>query len=274
MRRLRRTAAALALLAACSPASPPRTAPGTPGATASTPGGAPASTPPASRPGAPANPYQDFGALGAMARTYLRASPARRLVLEVAWVTGREPNQGTLDHLARLLGDVADKPGGVNVIRGRSIASSKESYRVQDIRDLESRNRGRFSGGDTVTMWLVYLNGSFADQPGALGVAYGATSAAVFRDRVGDATTAIVNEAAIERAVATHEVGHLLGLVNIGYRSERDHEDPEHPGHSRSKESVMYWAVEDVSLRNLLAGGPPDDFDADDRADLEQLKRA
>jgi hypothetical protein len=262
---------ALLFVACSSPSSPPG-APGSP--TSGSPG---KTTSGSAKPGAssPASTvYQDFGEVGSMARTYLRLSPARRLVVEVAWVVGNEPNQRALDHLTRILEDVTDKPGGVSVIRGRSFASSKSTYTAAEIRSIESQNRGRFSGGDTVTMWIVYLNGSYAEQGGALGLAYGATSAAIFRERLDDATTAIVNEAGIERAVVTHEVGHLLALVNLGYRSPRDHEDPQHRGHSRNKDSVMFWAVEDVSLTDLLAGGPPDDFDADDRADLEMLKSA
>jgi hypothetical protein len=272
---VRRLAWLFALLfVACSPASGPAGPPGSGNSAASSP--APGGTNNTStKPGASSasSVYKDFGALGTMARNYLRASPARRLVVEVAWVAGLEPNQGALDHLSQVLGDVTDKPGGVSVLRGRSFASSKSSYSVADIRAVESQNRGRFSGGDTVTMWIVYLNGSFADQEGALGLAYGATSAAVFRDRLNDAATALILEPAIERAVVTHEVGHLLALINIGYHSARDHEDPEHRSHSRSNKSVMYWAVEDLSLKNLV-GGPPDDFDADDRADLEMLKSA
>jgi hypothetical protein len=218
--------------------------------------------------------YNDFGDVGSMARTYLRVRPARRLLVEVAWVTGFDPSRRALDHLQLILEDVTDKPGGVSIVLGRSFASSKTSYTAADIRSLESGNRGRFSGGDTVTMWVVYLNGSYAEQGGALGLAYGATSAAIFRERLDDATTALINETAIERAVLTHEAGHLLALINIGYRSPRDHEDPAHRGHSRNDSSVMFWAVEDVTLKNLLTGGPPDDFDADDRADLEMLKSA
>lgn len=262
------------LFVACSSSSSPPPASGNPTATPASPGKTTSGSakPGASSPGSVV--YQDFGEVGSMARTYLRLSPARRLVVEVAWVVGNEPNQRALDHVSRILEDVTDKPGGVSVIRGRSFASSKSAYTAADIRSIESQNRGRFSGGDTVTMWIVYLNGSYAEQGGALGLAYGATSAAIFREQLDKATTAIVTEAAIERAVVTHEVGHLLALVNLGYRSPRDHEDPQHRGHSRNDDSVMFWAVEDVSLKNILAGGPPDDFDADDRADLEMLKSA
>jgi hypothetical protein len=53
---------------------------------------------------------------------------------------------------------------------------------------------------------------------------------------------------------------------------DTDREDPEHPGHSRSRESVMYWAVESNLIAELLGAGPPTDFDDADRADLAALR--
>jgi hypothetical protein len=221
--------------------------------------------------GGPAASYDDAGVLGSMAKTYLKGSPAKRLVVEVDYVTGREPAQSALDHLADVLNKVSDKPGGISVTKGNAFASSKSTYSVSDIRAIERANRSEHSSGGTATMWMVYLNGSYSNG-GALGISYDATSAAIFRDQIDNATTAIIDEAAIERAVITHEAGHLLALINIGYKSRRDHEDPQHPHHSKNDRSVMYWAVEDVRLRNLLTGGPPSEFDDDDLADLAVLK--
>ncbi len=121
-------------------------------------------------------------------------------------------------------------------------------------------------------MWVCYVGGSYADSDTALAVSFSASSFAIFRDRIDDATTALILAAEVERSVLVHEAGHLLALVNIGYRSRFDHEDPAHPHHSNNTASVMYWAVEDVSVRNLLRGGPPDDFDEADRADLAMLR--
>ena len=55
----------------------------------------------------------------------------------------------------------------------------------------------------------------------------------------------------VENSVLVHEVGHLLGLVNL-YQSPVDHEDPDHPGHSNNDESVMYWAIESADVSNFI----------------------
>ena len=116
------------------------------------------------------------------------------------------------------------------------------------------------------------MNGDYAGGSGTLGLAFTATAFALFEDQIQQAANVFVSADSIERSVITHEMGHLLGLVNIGYRSHYDHEDPQHPHHSKYQTSVMYWAVEDTSIATILRGGPPDDFDRYDRADLALLR--
>jgi len=207
-----------------------------------------------------------------MATVYLRPTLATSLVVEVDWVRGREPSQTALDHLASVLDRELNKPAGIEVVRGNEIANPTSEYTLADLQAVERANRDHHSTGSVSTMWFAELNGSFAEASAALGVSFSASSAAIFRDRIDDATTALVLASQIESSVFTHEAGHLLALVNIGYRSAFDHEDPEHPHHSNNEGSVMYWAVEDVSVRTLLRGGPPDDFDSADRADLAMLR--
>lgn len=216
--------------------------------------------------------YDDDGGLGSMVRAYLRAAPAKKLVVEVDYVARRAPSSRALSHLKGVLAEVADKPGGIQVEPDSEIADGRDRWSLGEIKALERQHRSARSGGDTATMWIVYLDGRFADQEGALGVAYSASAAAIFRDRIGDATTALIDATAIERAVITHEAGHILALINIGYQSKIDHEDPENPKHSKNRKSVMYYAVEDVSISNILSGGPPSTFDEADKADLEMLK--
>lgn len=207
-----------------------------------------------------------------MARTYLRSSPASSLAVEVDWVSGRDPSPAALDHLGNVLNRELDKPGGISLRRGNRISSSRSSWTIADLAALERANRGVHSSGSRATMWIGYVGGSFASNPNALAVTFSASAAVIFRDRIDDAASSLVLAPAIERSVLVHEAGHILALINIGYRSRFDHEDAAHPNHSKNSASVMYWAVEDISIANLLRGGPPDDFDDADRADLAMLR--
>lgn len=216
--------------------------------------------------------YLDAGSVGQMALAYIRSDPARRLTVEIDYVEGRRPSDAAMAHVEGILARDLAKPGGVSVAAGDAMPEGDGAWSFREIDSLEQRYRDAWSSGDTATMWVAFLDGQLAGERGALGVAFRASAAAVFADRVGDATTALINRTSIERSVLTHEVGHLLGLVNIGYTSAYDHEDPDNPGHSNNRRSVMYWQVEDVSIASILEGGPPDDFDEADRADLRARK--
>jgi hypothetical protein len=207
-----------------------------------------------------------------MARVLLRATPARRLAIEVAYVAGRKPTQQALDHLTTILRREAQKPDGITVVAGAQLPGSATSYSLADIVSLESRFRHLHSNGSVATIWIAALNGDYSQGSGTLGLAFRATAEVLFEDQIKQAANLFVSADAIERSVITHETGHLLALINIGYHSAYDHEDPSHPHHSKYQSSVMYWAIEDTSIATILSGGPPDDFDQYDRADLAQLR--
>jgi hypothetical protein len=126
--------------------------------------------------------------------------------------------------------------------------------------------------GDTVGVFVMYVRGSF-EHEAAIGVALNASLIALFPDqRSGLVEQLVGSSVAVERAVLTLEIGHLLGLVNLTYTSIHEREDPEHPGHSRNRGSVMYWAVQTTAVGQVFGGPPPDDFDDADRADLRYLR--
>lgn len=232
--------------------------------TSSSPGGGGGSEPlPAS--------VNDFAGVGANGRAILRGS-IPRLVVEVDHQEGLDPSDAALEHLGAVLFDVTDKPGGIVFAGGNSFASSRTSWSQGDLRSAAQQNRSRYSSGGTVAIYVLYVRGAYSGNTEALGVAYNASEVGIFPDRWGGLGAVLGSSTAVERAVVTHEAGHLLGLVNLTYQSEANHEDPDHPGHSSNERSVMYWAIETTAIGQVFSGPPPDDFDANDLADLRGLK--
>ncbi|MCK5343984.1 MAG: hypothetical protein KAR20_11300, partial [Candidatus Heimdallarchaeota archaeon] len=86
--------------------------------------------------------------------------------------------------------------------------------------------------------------------------------------------TNLVDSVDYEKSVVIHEFGHLLAMVNIGYQSDRNHEDTQ-GSHCINDDCVMYRSVETVSIGSLITQEdpkPPTDFDNDCRSDMANLK--
>lgn len=223
----------------------------------------------ASEPNLQQRPRDDLDT-GYNAVFYLRPDQPK-LAIELNGVNGRIPSSDALNTLRSKLGGVLDKPGGIQILSPQTFTSTQNVYSLDDVKRLERVHRTRHSEGDTVVMHYLFLNGRFENE-GVLGIAYGSSSIVIFSDQVQNASTPLVPPEAIMRSVLVHEAGHLLRLVNNGYESPRNHEDPEHPGHTRHEDGVMFWAVESLSVASVLQGGPPVDFHPDSLADLEDLK--
>lgn len=227
-------------------------------------------------------PRGDASGPGERAADYLRLSPYARILVELDFVQGSGPEDRAAALLERRLEDVTRKP--VEVVRAAGVPAQGAEHRStrEEIARLEERFRGQFSGGETAALYVLYLDGGFEADDGerkTLGAAYRGSSIVMFKGNLRFASRAGPLEVTkppieeVEEAVLVHEIGHILGLVNLGTPMVANHEDPEHPGHSRSRRSVMFWAVEVSAIGAVLGQTPPDDFDADDRADLQAARR-
>jgi hypothetical protein len=233
----------------------------------------PAEPPPAGT-GTPAATTQDLGRVGANGRAMLRADHAS-LVIEVDVQQGRQPSQTALDHLAATLDRHADKPGGIRFAGGNTFTSDRTDWSASDLRAVAAANRSTSSTGDTVSLYLLYVDGGFfqdGEQTNAIGVTYNASEIALFPERWSGLGSVLGSDQQLERAVLVHELGHALGLINLTYDSAIAHEDPDHPGHSDNRGSVMFWAIETTLIGQVFSGPPPDTFDEADAADLDGLR--
>lgn len=213
----------------------------------------------------------DRGPLGSACRAYLRGD-VPGLAVEVLEQSGAELRTEAVDHLVTTLGEVLDKPAGIDLVGPRRVPGGERTWSLQQVRDLLVEHRVEYSNEDRMVMAILAVAGDF-ERDGVLGVALSATEVVLFPDEISDLGTSLLGDGApIERAVLVHEAGHLLCLVNATYESSIDHEDPERPGHSRHRDSVMYWAVSNDAVSQVFTGPPPDAFHPHDLADLEGLR--
>lgn len=219
-------------------------------------------------------PVNDDGGVGANGRAMLRADRAS-LVLEIDVQSGMAVDDDAVAHLVDVLGSVTAAPQGVRLAGGNTFDSDRTSWTTADLRQAARANRSTASTDQQVSVHVMYVRGAHAEdgqQTQAIGLSYSASTVALFPDRWSGLGSLLGSDTAIERAVLVHELGHLFGLVNLTYTSATDHEDPEHPGHSDNRDSVMFHAIETTAIGQAFSGPPPDTFDDADRADLEGLR--
>jgi hypothetical protein len=217
--------------------------------------------------GGPSDPLVDStGSVGSFAPGILSPKQSGEVVVELRQQSGASPQQASIDHLTSVLRDVAQKT--VTGAQGAGIGGGGKNWSADELRALGGA--GLAQGNGRAVIHLLFVHGTFEGDDSVLGVAVRGDTAAVFVDRVHAAATPLVGSTGIEVAVVTHEVGHLLGLVDLFLHTGR--QDPAHPGHSTDQNSVMYWAVESDIVAQLLQGGPPRDFDSADLADLAAIR--
>ena len=221
---------------------------------------------------------ENHGIPGGLALACLRSSQYKELILEIDYESGYEPQKETLDLLEQRLDDVCDKPRGVTIELQLTNFEHTGDWSSDEIRikSKEILSESAMSG-DILRWHYLFPSGKYVDD-GVLGVAVDASTVVMFLDSIAEAENCILlicrpNAEEIEKSVTIHESGHLLGLVNIVYTSDIDHEDKSHPNHSNNEDSVMYWAVETADVGNIISGELPNSFDSADLSDLDKLSK-
>ncbi|HVL81091.1 MAG TPA: hypothetical protein VM840_05805 [Actinomycetota bacterium] len=228
-----------------------------------------------SNPVPPPPPPAAFAAEGeatgiALARRILSSSTPK-LVFEIAAVEGTGPNAAAVAGFVNYVSSIVQKTE-VEVMPVKSIPRQHEAYDSQKVFEAMGNHRTTNNSDPSVaTVWILYV----PEFSGAAGVAwFGANGVIAMNHSAvnGPGAAAVGGAQRMERAVLTHEFGHVMSLINLAYKSPRNHEDPNSKGHSRNRNSVMYYAVEMVNPGNVIQGGTPLEFDNDDKADLNDVR--
>lgn len=222
---------------------------------------------------------------GELALEILQDDPYPDLVVEVDWTSGVRPADGAVALLQERLATYTLK-ANVEVVLSGEVDTGLTTFTTRDLFELERANREFRTEGSALSLYLLYVEGTLADNENALGASTTGSSVAIFKEVV--ERVARQGRIAVERveaSVLVHEFGHLMGLVQLTYESDvcevhptefcitldgrRTYEDPERPFHSTNRSDVMYWAFE---VRGGVPSEPPTDFGFETRYDLEQLR--
>lgn len=207
--------------------------------------------------------------VGASANELLSASNYTSLKVEVQYMTGYAPDAAAISHLQSMLAGLVNKPGGISIVTKEIAAAAGQTLSVNDIIQLEKNNRTVFTSGTQLGVYVLYTNGNYTDV-NILGIAYKNTSVALFGKKIHDNSGGIgqASRTKLEATVAEHELGHLLGLVDIGSPMQTNHKDAAHGNHCNNSSCLMYYASETTDILGFLLTGSIPVLDGNCRADL------
>jgi len=205
---------------------------------------------------------------------FLKDSYYQKLVIQVIYVTGMKPNDGSSNNLSAFLKARLNKPGGIEIVFREISPTGKPSLTLDDVQALEKQWRSVQNSGHTLSASILYLDGEYAQNSGSskvLGIAYGFSSMVVFEKTLHDLSGGLTqpSRVLVESSVTNHEFGHVLGLVGNGISLVTPHQDGVHGHHCSNKSCLMYYATETSDIIANLAGGNVPQPDGNCISDLQ-----
>lgn len=211
---------------------------------------------------------------GKSANDLLSSTNYKSLVIEISYVGNLAPNPQTVTNLQQFLNARTNKPNGITVVTKQIPAQTGSPFSSAKISQIEDDNRTEYNNGSILKLNLLFLNGASQNDTNTskiLGVAYRNTSCVLFEESIIGFSDQLnePNRVDLETTVILHEIGHLLGLVNLGSTMQTNHLDTAHDKHCTNQNCLMYWQIENSGVMQMMSNGNVPQLDANCLADLQ-----
>lgn len=185
-------------------------------------------------------------ATGTSAVDFLKDTDFTSLTLEFVYPEGFQPEAGTIGSLINFLEERLHKPQGITVVETVIPTPTGTSFDINKIVSIEEEHRTIYNDGSNLAVYIFFANKSSSNDTSnrvTLGSAYRNTSIVVYKKTINE--IAISNGIDIpltERTTLNHELGHLLGLVNLQLDDIHQlHEDTQNNKHCMVEECLMFF---------------------------------
>jgi hypothetical protein len=208
--------------------------------------------------------------VGASAREFLTGQQYTSLKIEIQYMPGYAPDQSSVNNMVGFLNNLLNKPGGIQVTQTQIAGSGKANLTINDIATIEKNNRTAFTTGTQLAAYLLITDAQYFE-PSVLGLAYRNTSMALMGKTIHDNSGGVgqVSRTKLTTTVLQHELGHVLGLVNLGTPLTVNHQDAAHGNHCNNQNCLMYYTANTTDLLGVLLVGNIPQLDANCVNDLK-----
>lgn len=205
--------------------------------------------------------------VGSSAREILSADkPA--LVFDVNYMPGCQLQSSTISNLTNFLSKYTNK-GAYQLIEKQIPASGKDTLSLKEIDEIERKNRTAFNTSNQVAIYILVTDGKY-NPANTLGVSYRNTSVALFGKAIRSFSGGLnqVSITTLETGTLYHEMGHLLGLVDLGSPMVTNHADLNNTHHCNNSKCLMYYQAESSRFLGKFTSSSMPTFDVNCHNDL------
>lgn len=215
--------------------------------------------------------YNHTRSVGSSANDLLSNNKYNALILEIQYMPGYAPDANAIELVKNFLSTFLKKEGGISIVTREIPGTSASSLSLNDIKAIENTSRSSFTNGSTMAISVIYTNGQYSDNANTLGIAYRNTSVALLGKVIHDNSGGFgqVSRTKLEATVLEHELGHLLGLVDLGSQMQLNHKDPANGNHCNNNNCLMYYASETTDILSFLNTNNIPQLDTNCKADLK-----
>ncbi|MBA3829999.1 MAG: hypothetical protein H0X33_13745 [Taibaiella sp.] len=207
--------------------------------------------------------------LGASAKDLLTAAKYTNVTIQVQYMGSYQPDATAINNTVAFLNSVCNK-SGITFMATQIPSAGMDTLTLSNVELIEKQNRTAYTSGSTLALYILVTDGVYS-QPNVLGVAYRNTSLCLFGKTIFSHSGGFgqISRLTAESTVLEHEMGHILGLVDLGTPMVIGHKDATNGNHCNNSSCLMYYATETMDMFGMLGMSSAPPLDANCVNDLQ-----